>query len=619
MPRFVPLPTIDFAILDAKSAFVLLQSNKFDHENHSSFLFVDPVDQIEAFSAADVPGAFERIERYAQSHYLAGFFSYELGYPLDPFWGASGRSERPLIRLGVFDRAITFDHRTGHCSDTDFFQHDEYQRPYSVTGLALDCPESDYGNRIQRIKRHIEAGDTYQVNFTSKYTFIFDGCPYTLYRDLTRQQEVAYNAFIKFDGSYILSISPELFFRRDGQTVTTKPMKGTMPRGRNLREDERQIRKLASDRKNQSENVMIVDLLRNDLGRVSQTGSVRVTELFSVERFNTLLQMTSTIEGELRTGISWHQLFQSIFPCGSVTGAPKLRTMQIIRELEASPRGVYTGAIGFIAPGARAVFNVPIRTLTLTGSSGEMGVGSGVIYDSEAAQEYQECRLKAQFLVEQVPQFSLIESILWDGSYRSLPAHLRRLRDSARYFDFDFDEKVILRQLQAFAETLPHATRQKVRLLLHKDGRVSLEHTELTRPGAPGGAVTISEKRTSSLNRFLFHKTTNRAFYEREREKALRDGFCEVLFLNEKGQITEGAISNIFIRKGDAYFTPPVECGLLNGIFRQQFLNRTQNAFEQILYPTDLAAADEIFLTNAVRGMTRVHLSRHEMEPCTHD
>lgn len=608
MPPGRKLPALNRLPDEKESVFVLLETNRLDAENHRSYLFTDPVDQIEIRSAEDLHSAFTRIENYAHTHYLAGFVSYELGYLWEEFLPKPEPSNAPLLWFGVFEHRLEIDHRLRNSGLSRFSENKE--AAFSVSHLHLDIPFAAYQNRLERIKRHIEAGDTYQVNFTGRYRFEFSGSPYAFYEALKRRQEVAYNAFIKRGETSIISLSPELFFRRDGQQITMKPMKGTLHRGRTVAEDCTNMQKLASDEKNRSENLMIVDLLRNDLGRISQTGSVRVEELFSVERFNTLLQMTSTIRSEVRAGVSYLELFRSLFPCGSVTGAPKLRTMEIIHELEEGPRGIYTGAIGFIAPGEQAVFNVAIRTLVLQNGTGEMGVGSGIVDDSQAAAEFAECRLKANFLVEELPEFSLIESIRWNGTFHFLSTHLLRLRESADYFGFTFEQAFILEQLRQAVGKLHAGRNYKLRLLLHKNGDVEIESREIRQSPNPRGRITIAETPMNSRDVFLFHKTTNRSLYDRAHRQAAADGFSDVIFLNEKGEITEGAISNLFIRKGGRYFTPPVECGLLNGIYRREFLRSETAAGEKVLHIEDLFQADEVFLTNAVRGKTTVELSR---------
>jgi para-aminobenzoate synthetase/4-amino-4-deoxychorismate lyase len=356
---------------------------------------------------------------------------------------------------------------------------------------------------------------------------------------------------------------------------------------------------------------MIVDLLRNDLGRICEFGSVKVDQLFTIEKYETLFQMTSQISGTLRPDVRYREIFEGLFPCGSITGAPKHRTIEIIEELEQGPRGVYTGAIGFFSPAREAVFSVPIRTVVLANSLGMMGVGSGIVIDSQAEDEYRECLLKSEFLTRREEPFQLLESILWDDGYRLLPLHLERMEQSATYFGFTFERDVIVAALEKVGKqlssgSLASGVRSKVRVLLERSGTLTITHVPVEeQPGM--GKIAISPIRVSSGDRFLRHKTTRRQLYDEQYEQALRQGCQEVLFLNERGEVTEGAISNVFIEKEGRWLTPPVACGLLPGIYRRHLLE-TKPAEEKVLRMEDLATADAIYICNAVRGCRRVTL-----------
>ncbi len=607
------MPELEPWFIYGQDHLVLLETNRFDDENRRSYLFYEPVDILEARTCGDVGGLLEAIGKYSKDHYIAGYLSYELGYCLEDRLCAEGRAQGPLAWLGVFERAVVFDHATGLLSSDNggaFATAPPEPSPYSVSGLRLDISREDYVKKVERIRRYIEAGDIYQANFTAKYRFDFDGCYYTFYRDLKKMQEVPYNAFIKSGESYVLSISPEMFLRKKGRKVATRPMKGTMGRGKTSHEDREHALLLEADIKNRAENVMIVDLERNDLGRISSSGSVAVTDLFRVEKYQTLFQMTSTVVSELREGVGFMELFRSIFPSGSVTGAPKIRAMEIIRELESGPRGVYTGAIGFIAPGGDAVFNIPIRTLTISRNSGEMGVGSGIVFDSDPMGEYEECRLKAEFLLKEPGDFQLVETMLWDGWLNRLELHLVRLRESAEYFDFDYDESAVRRALEKKESEFEGGKRYRVRLLVSRDGACSVSSSPLSGEGPSEPTSAVSDKRTSSGDVFLYHKTTNRGLYRREYEKYSAKGFFDVIFTNERGEVTEGAITNVFIKKHGLLFTPPVKCGLLNGVFRRDFLAKHPECQEKVLTVEDLYSADEVYLANSVRGMVRVALAK---------
>ncbi|MGA7343593.1 MAG: chorismate-binding protein, partial [Terracidiphilus sp.] len=374
---------------------------------------------------------------------------------------------------------------------------------------------------------------------------------------------------------------------------------------------------LRNDPKNRSENVMIVDLERNDLGRLAEFGSVRAEKLFTVERYPTLWQMTSTVTAELRAGVGFEQIFRALFPCGSITGAPKVRAMQLIAQIEDAPRGVYTGAIGFFSP-RRTVFNVAIRTLELEGQSGAMGAGSGIVIDSDPADEYRECLLKAEFLTRSSartpPEFSLVETMLWDSGFPLLELHLDRLLDSAEYFDFACQRAEVQAALEAYARGfaahgIEREAARKVRLLLNREGEFTISDERLSQSGeGRAGRVRLARVRTDPADAMLFHKTTHRPVYARAFEQAARDGFDDVLFLNLRGELTEGAISNVFLEKDGCWLTPPVECGLLAGVYRRHLLETRAEVQERVLFPGDLLLADAIYLTNAVRGVRRVQI-----------
>lgn len=353
---------------------------------------------------------------------------------------------------------------------------------------------------------------------------------------------------------------------------------------------------------------MIVDLVRSDLGKIAQVGSVQVGDLFTIETYDTLLQMTSTISARLRPDTSFHETFHALFPCGSVTGAPKCRTMQIIQEIEDGPRGVYTGAIGFFAPNRSAVFNVPIRTIVLKEGHGEMGIGSGITFDSVAEHEYEECLLKMQFLGQSTPSFQLLESLLWDGEYHFVEDHLQRLESSAQYFDFAFDKDRVRSTLEQHQDRLAPGSPSKVRLLLDRSGAVSIEAVLLDAQSS-NGTIIVSPNRTSSKDRFLYHKTTHRELYDRLHQEARSLGHQDVVFMNERGEITEGAHNNLFVEIDGQLFTPPVECGLLAGVYRGRFLASEAKASERILTPRLLRMADAIYLCNSVRGLRQVRLA----------
>lgn len=620
------------AFLHTQAHCVYLETSKTNDGNQYSYIFHDPIALLHFGKEQSLAHFCEQAQTYLnQDLYLAGWFNYEFGYALEPsFQHLLQTCPAPtLATLGVFKEPIIYDHKTatfsGPLPPSSPFHHERDQADgFSLAKIHPNMDQETYLNCLQTIKNYIEAGDTYQVNFTLKLLFEFNGNPETFYSALRRSQPVSYAAFIKLAETNVLSFSPELFFQKDGNNCQVKPMKGTIGRGMTLEEDQQLAETLKKDSKNRSENVMILDLLRNDLGRLCSNGGVQTTSMFDVEAFTTLQQMTSTVTGRLRPNITLQEIFKALFPCGSVTGAPKIRTMEIISELEAGPRGIYTGAIGFIGPRARKmIFNVPIRTIVVDGNQAEMGIGSGITYDSSPEDEWQECLLKAKFLTSHHPDFQLIETILWtapDGFYL-LALHLKRLCESAAYFNFHCDEKEISQQLNTLLPVLNQHQAVRVRLLLYRDGTLELSTTPCNAPQnlffptpLPQDEeklphITISRQATDSRSAFFYHKTTHRALYTSERDKALNQNFVEVLFENERGEMTEGSISTLFIRKNTIYFTPPVNCALLAGTLRQHLLTTFPGQVQEaLLTRADLETAEAIFIANSVRGIIQVRL-----------
>ncbi|HEX2919145.1 MAG TPA: aminodeoxychorismate synthase component I, partial [Edaphobacter sp.] len=545
--------------------------------------------------------------------HLAGYLSYECGYLLEPKLKklltsrTDSKTVLPLAWFGAYASPFVFDHASGNFLGPAPPHAALATIPERFAAdVKLEISSHEYAKKIDAIKRYIESGDTYQVNFTDSVTVSNPHDPAAAFAVLSASQPVAYSALLHVADQHILSLSPELFFRiRDGR-LTTRPMKGTIPRGLDLEEDDQQAMRLQADEKNRSEHIMIVDLLRNDLGRICRMGSVQVEDLLSIERYRTLLQMTSTISGELNPGLSFGAIIRAIFPSGSITGAPKLRTMQIIRELERQLRGVYTGAIGHITPAGDVTFNVAIRTLVLRDGIATMGVGAGIVADSHPASEYRECQLKTEFLTRPVRQFQLIETMLFDGhGLTFFPLHLDRLTSSAAYFDFTCDRDAIEAQLRDLEASLPSGRCYRVRLLLDATGAISLTHTEFTPDAAPL-RIRISPHRTQSGDPLLRHKTTLRELYEQEYAQARADGFDEVLFLNERDELTEGAISTLFIVEGDHLWTPPLSAGVLPGVLRRHILASRAEARQGKLTMSDLCKARAVYLGNSLRGMRPV-------------
>ncbi|MBS1813924.1 MAG: aminodeoxychorismate synthase component I [Acidobacteria bacterium] len=568
-----------------------------------SLLFTEPERILSAHTLDEVPRIFAEIEAALnQGMYIAGFLAYEAGFAfektLHPLIGTN-TSAGPLAWFGVYRSPETFQH-TGPIAEPE--THTSPATPQTIT---LDADESTYTERVERIRALIAAGHTYQANLTFNAQWQEHRTPAEIFRHIMRTQPVEYGALIHTGNAHILSASPELFLQREGYRIKTKPMKGTAPRGRWTQEDDMRAEWLRNDEKNRSENLMIVDLLRNDLGRICEPGSVHVPSLFDVERLPTVLQMTSTIEGTLRESCSYTDIFRALFPCGSIVGAPKIRTMQILHELESQPRGVYTGAIGYIAPDGHATFSVAIRTIVLRGANARMGVGSGIVYDSKPADEFEECRSKTAFLQKQVEEFELIETLLWDSAYTFFDEHLERLASSARYFDFFFDRARVKEALHSTTRTFACGTRHRVRLTLNRFGVPAITSSPLPHSEQQPISVMLAADHTNSKNTLLFHKTTARAQYDTAFHRAQNLRCQDALFINEHHQVTEGAIHNIVFVKDGRWLTPSLSCGLLPGVYRNHLLRIKPELTEKEITLEELLSADEIYLCNSVRGLRK--------------
>jgi para-aminobenzoate synthetase/4-amino-4-deoxychorismate lyase len=613
LTRWTQLPEQLHSLVADNPGSVLLQTSRFDAWNRQSFVFLDAIETISASRLDEIPDLFRRVEEaLAGGFYVAGFMGYECGYHFERFDGVSLEAqELPLAWFGIYRAPVVFDHARG-CFEGGFVlppiaaPPDELMVPFAEKA-ALEISEDDYCAKIRQIKEYIRAGETYQVNFADRVRVKTEASAGEAFGALITQQPVAYSALLNIEGHHVLSLSPELFFRIEDGRIVTRPMKGTMHRGLDRAEDSEAAERLRSDEKNRAEHVMIVDLLRNDLGRICEMGSVQVEDIFSVERYRTLLQMTSTVSGKLRGGLSYYEIFKAMFPSGSITGAPKIRTMEIINAMERVPRGVYTGAIGVMSPDGTATFNVAIRTLVLKDGEAWMGVGGGIVADSEPQDEYQECLLKAEFLTRRGRDFQLIETMLWDGEFFLLAMHLDRMEASAEYFDFPFDRDVVTTRLVEEARGFRLGERYRVRLLLDGHGKMTVTSAVFAADQTVG-RVGLSAERTFSGDVFLRHKTTRRELYEREYVRARADGLDEVIFLNERGEVTEGAISNVFIRQAGKLLTPPLRSGVLPGVFRRHLLETDAGAEERVLTVRDLETADAIFVGNSVRGLREVKL-----------
>jgi para-aminobenzoate synthetase/4-amino-4-deoxychorismate lyase len=569
--------------------FVLLD----DARDGGARLYRDPVRVIVATEAPDIVAALAEIRAVAEYH-AVGFMAYEAGAGLEPAVAATHAAAAPLLWFGLFEG-----------------WHDVGDVPAILpdpNGAWIGAPEplldrAHYDAQLGQVLDLIAAGDVYQANLTYRALCRFAGNPLALYAQLRGRAQAGYGALVWTGQEALLSLSPELFFAAEGGKLTCRPMKGTGRRGGTLEEDAALAEALASDAKQRAENLMIVDLMRNDLSRVARPGSVTVPALFEVERYPTVLQMVSTVTAELADDRDAIDVLSALFPCGSITGAPKIRAMQAIREIEGSPRGAYTGSIGRIDAGGRggardAMFNVAIRTLTIRNGAPEaaFGVGGGIVADSIAAQEWDETLAKGDFLTAGQRRFDLIETMAFDpdAGLLLLERHLARMKESADLFGFPFDRHAARNELQA--ATFRLRTAKRLRLLLSRSGAVAIEVGPAPPTVDAPMSVAIVPLPVAQDDFRLRHKTSDRGFYDAARRVA---GAGEVVFVDPEGFLTEGSFTNIFVPRGRVLATPPLARGLLPGVLRAELI-ATGRAIEGDLTPDDLSGG--FLLGNAVRG-----------------
>ncbi len=551
-----------------------------------------PAGAVVARTTAEVRPALAEVEAaVAAGRHAVGLLAYEAAPAFDPAFVTHPPGDFPLVWFGLYDSYETIDEPA-----------DEGDAAPDSTPWQPCLERAAYESAIARIKDYIASGDTYQVNYTIRLHHPLSEDPWRLTQRLWRSQRARYGAYLDLGDHVVGSASPELFFRLDGELVTGRPMKGTAPRGRWPAEDRAQAAALVASAKDRAENLMIVDMIRNDLGRLAEIGSVRVPNLFAVERYDQVWQMTSTVTA--RCHLPATGILAGLFPCASITGAPKVRTMEIIGELEPEPRGVYTGAIGVLSPGRQAQFNVAIRTVQIDRAAGRatFGVGGGIVWDSTAAAEYEECRTKSLVLTRPTPEFKLLETLLWspDGGYFLGDRHLTRMAQSAAYFGFPLDVTALVAALRP-----DWSDPRRVRVTCDRRGRIEVESRPADPPPERPWRVALAAEPVDSGDRFLYHKTTWRGVYERAR--ASRPGCDEVLLYNERGELTEGTIANLVIRIDGQPLTPPVACGLLPGTYRQELLD-SGAITERVLRPEDLAEAEAVYLINSVRRWVEVEL-----------
>jgi para-aminobenzoate synthetase/4-amino-4-deoxychorismate lyase len=567
-------------------------------------LFERPLEVVTANRVEDVLPAMAKIEAECtrNTRYAAGFLSYEASPAFDRALTTRPPDHFPLLWFGIYSEV--------HDRSLEDFDRslEDFDAAASAAAGEVWTPSvsaARYADVFDRLQELIRNGDTYQVNFTYRLRTRLQANPFALFLQLAAAQRPPFGAYVDTGDWMLCSASPELFFHREGSTIESRPMKGTAARGLWFEQDLEHARRLRESEKERAENVMIVDMVRNDLGRIAHPGTVRVTNLFDVERYPTVLQLTSTVTGE--TSVSLTDAMAALFPAASITGAPKARTMEIIAELECSPRRIYTGSIGFIEPGGRAQFNVAIRTVLVEAATreAEYGVGGGIVADSVCGEEWEESRVKARVLAALPPSFDLLETMLWrpDAGYVLLARHLKRLLQSADYFGFQIDLLDVRDQLDRFAPGLARAP-QRIRMLVSRSGSVSLSaHPVDIDEGFP--SVALAAFPIDSGNPFLYHKTTNRQIYEEA--VGARPGFSDVLLYNERNLATESTIANLVVEMGGELLTPPVESGLLPGTLRAHLLEAKQIR-ERSITVDEVLHADARYLLNSVRGFHAVSI-----------
>jgi para-aminobenzoate synthetase / 4-amino-4-deoxychorismate lyase len=547
---------------------------------------------------AEVVGVLEAAEAAADAgSWVAGYVGYEAASAFDPALAAGrhpGRDELPLAWFAVFDdidAARPLERDAGGA------------RRYRVGPWCADCDADSHRHQVACVRARIAAGDTYQTNLTARLHSSIEGDALSFYLDLALAQGSEHCAYLDTGRYVVASASPELFFEwRDG-TITTRPMKGTGPRGRWAEEDQAFSAALATSEKDRAENVMIVDLLRNDIGRIAEWGSVHVENLFALERYETLWQLTSTISGSPRPGTRLVDVFAALFPSGSVTGAPKCSTMELIATLEHSPRGVYCGAVGLLAPpGAafRARFSVAIRTAVIDRHTGGVvyGAGGGITWDSDPDAEYEELWAKTAILSGPGAECRLIETMAYEPAtgVRNRHRHLDRLERSAAYFGFPCDSRAVD---EAIAGAIVDAGPCRLRLLLGRDGRPTVERSPLPVATDAPVRLVIDPEPVDPSSPWLFHKTTRRSPYEAR--AARHPEADDVVLVNNRGEVTETTIANLAVFSQGRWCTPPLSAGCLPGVERRRLLEAGR-LVEQSLTVDDVVRAEALAVVNSLRG-----------------
>ena len=558
-------------------------------------LFTKPIKELKTRNLDQVEALLREVEAYQkQGFYAVGYVSYEAAPAFEKKFAV-----HPAPLMGEYLIYFTIHEEV----ETLPFPED-YEAVELPANWKEEVEAPAYQEAIKTIHHHIRQGDTYQVNYTVQLSQELKSDPLAIYNRLVIEQKAHYNAFIQHDDVSILSISPELFFEQDDRLLTTRPMKGTTRRGLTNQADLKEAAWLEADPKNRAENMMIVDLLRNDMNRISEIGSEQVTRLCQVEQYSTVWQMTSTIESRLRPKVDLVQAFQALFPCGSITGAPKISTMEIIQQTEVTPRGVYCGTIGILLPKGKRIFNVAIRTLQIQGNQAIYGVGGGITWDSKWESEYQETKQKSAVLYRQEPHFELLTTgRIHQGELIFLDQHLTRLREASRYFAYPYDEPKLLKELQEKLGHLKSNLDYRCRIALQKNGAFQLTITELTDLPASYLQAQLTEQKLDLATPVTYFKTSQRDH--------LGQSDHEQIFHLPDGSLLETTIGNLVLEIEGQLYTPPAHLPLLDGIYRRHLLE-TQQVEEKLLTLNDLTDADRIYACNALRGLYELDFQRKD-------
>ena len=556
------------------------------------YTFTQPIKELKTRDLSEVADLLAQVESYQeQGYYVVGYVSYEAAPAFEE-------------KLAVYKAPLLAEYLLY------FTVHDRVETsPIPLTYEEVDLPSkwqeetsaTDYEKAIAQIHHHLRQGDTYQVNYTVQLKQELSSNPFATYNRMVVEQEAGYNAYVEHDEMTVISMSPELFFEQNDRELTTRPMKGTTQRGVTDDEDLKEAAWLEQDPKNRSENMMIVDLLRNDMNRISEVGSEHVERLCQVEQYSTVWQMTSTIKSQLRPDVELVEIFRSLFPCGSITGAPKIATMEIIKNLEPQPRGVYCGTIGLLLPNGRRIFNVAIRTIQLHQGQAIYGVGGGITWDSTWESEYREVHQKAAVLYRKQPRFQLIttgkisqKQLLFEDQ------HLERLTKASRYFAYPFDAEDLKQKIEGECQACDANQDYRLRISLNKSGEIELSRQILTPLSPKFCQAKLCLQEADLQQAFTYFKTTHRPH--------LSLGKQEIIYHNAAGELLETSIGNIVLKIAGKLYTPPTSLGILPGIYRQHLLE-TGQVEEKVLTVPDLDQAETIYGCNAVRGLYELEVN----------